>query len=487
VSRGLWGTILFGVLAFGCGSSPSDPGFDDDDRQLSVADVIVTVDAGRAFQTMAGFGGDIAPWHLAGLTEADQATLLRGAAQEIGLNTFRMNLVYHEGASATDFWGNNDNGDPFSIDWTRFDFCTVPVTWCNEDWDRMLPILRQGGSTGEYWGLIQGPRWNGFASAGPFNVDEMVENQLAAFLYLRDRLGLTVNWVAPFSEPGGGGINWVISPPEATEVVKRLGARLQANGFSVKMIVPDATSVGGSVAFARTILMDPDAKRFVGAIGYHTYDTGGGGENPSVAWRNTREEVRALGENFGVPVRMTEFADESGLMARANHIFNELEYAHSQTYHPQHVFASGDHPGGDPRASAGGILYFRTGSNGRLTDWGPTRFTGVAIGHYSRFAAPGSIRVSATGEDPQVRTQAFHDREGDRLSVVVINNKSTEERIEISLEGVSRGGAVDGIQTAESDGFDQYWSNLSGVETSGGSRVQFVARPRSVTSLSIRL
>jgi glucosylceramidase len=478
--------LLLVVVLAGCGrESPTEPITPPPPpTPLPEPDVRVALNGGTRHQTMVGFGGDVGPWHIQGLARSDQEQLVRAAVEDLGVNVVRMNLVYHEGASASDFWGRNDDADPDAIQWPEFDFCTRPGAACNDDWQWLLPLMRQYGLDGEYLGLIQGPRWNGFDGGSSFSVEEMVENQVAALMHLRDDLGITVRWLAPFSEPGGGGIDWPISTAQARSVVRELGARLEANGFDIRMLIPDATNVRQSIQYAQAILADDQARRHVGAIGYHPYQSKDGGESPNPAWITLRGEIRALGQTHGLPVRMTEYATPRGLLQRANHIYNELEYANSTTYHAQHVFTSGEHDDGSGRDEGGGILFFETDGGGRLSAWGPTRFTGVAIGHYARFARPGSERIGATSDDPALRVQAFVDASDRRLSVVAINNGTVSRRVELTLSGATVAGLVEAIDTAESDGDDAYWTPLDTVQQDGSTRVQFIARPRSVTSLA---
>lgn len=481
MKHSLLGGVLSLLVMVACGSDllPSTS------QQLLEPDLTVVVNNNVAHQTMVGFGGDVGPWHISDLTWPERERLLQIAVQEMGLNAARMNLVYYEGTTAETMWGRNDNQDPFALDWAGFNFCTRPGEVCNDDWSRMLPIMRRMGLDGEYLGLIQGPRWNGFDGGSGFSVHEMVENQLAAFLHLRDRLGITVAWLAPFSEPAGGGIDWPISASDAVAVVRVLGARLEANGFQVKMIVPDGMTERQSLDYARAILRDPDARRYVGAIGYHTYGGRDGGENPPEEWIALRRELRELADSYGLPVRMTEYADLGTLMGRANHIFNELEHARSRTYQAQQFFATGDHdPTADVARERGGIVYYRADANGRLTEWGPTRHTGVAIRHYSRYATPGSVRVEAEGPDPRVRVQAFRDDRRGRLAVVAINNHDSPRRIDIELRGITVRQAVDGIQTEERTP-GRYWSPITDIRIGEGTRVQLLAPARSLTSVAL--
>jgi O-glycosyl hydrolase len=486
----LGASVLLVVLAAAvavCSSPTGTDGLEEvDPDDLPTPDVRATVDGSRTHQEIVGFGGDIGPWHFSSLDDAARDRLLRDIVGEMGINSFRMNLVPYEGASPGDRWGQNDDADPSTIDWTRFDFCVEPDR-CNDEWAEMIPVLREAGATGLYWGLIQGPRWNGFDGESSFSVDEMAENQLAAFLHFRDEHGIRVDRLAPFSEPSGGGIDWPITADQARRAVIRLGERLETNGFSdVRMIVPDAVAPGPSAEYGRVILEDPAARPYVGALGFHAYRSGPGGESPSQEWRASRSELKEIADARGLPVRMTEFFDLRGLLARANHIYNELAFADSRTYHPQHVVSTGEHgEGGSVRTEAGAIVYFVPGDAGQVVESGPTRFTGVAIGHWSRFVPPGAVRLGVdVSGSADVRVQAFRVDGPDRLAVVVINN-GPAARVEVELEGgLERRGGAGAVVSREGDA-DAYWSDVGEILAAGPHLLSLGVPGRSVVTLTV--
>jgi O-glycosyl hydrolase len=460
------------------------------DRLNATVEATLVVDANQVRQTIVGFGGDMGPDVVADLMAIPRKDLLAFAFGEMRLNVVRMGHLPYEGATAENFWGANDNADPFMIDWSRFNFCTQPGRLCNDDWKTLLPEIRALEVDGEYFGNIQGPRWNGFDGASALNEDEMVENQLALFLHYRDRLGMSVTWVAPFSEPGGGGINWRISPAQAASVVAKLGARLEVSGFrGVRMLVPDAISVESSAGYARAILAEPLARRYVGALGYHTYITKDGGPEPDSRWIRPRQQILGLAAAHGLPVRMTEYCCLAGLMQRTNHIYNELEYADSQTYAPQWIMrrtGSDGHGGRVTETDRESILFYTSQGRGEAVRFGPTRHTGVAIGHYSKYARPGSVRLAASTAGAGLRVQAFHARREAELGMVIINNGEAPRDVTVRVRGGLRlAGLVRGELTTERG--SGYWLPVLGFQLMDQTTFKLTAPARSVTSVALRL
>lgn len=472
--------LLTGFLSGALSGQPASSG-----PPLSAVQAVIHADNPR--QTVVGFGGDLGTGIVGDLTPGARRDVLAFTFSEMRLNVVRMDHVPYEGATAASVWGANDNADAFRIDWERFNFCTKPGVLCNDDWKELLAEIRGFGVNGDYAGSIQGPRWNGFDGHSAFDEDEMAENLLAMFLHYRDRHGVALRWVAPFSEPSGGGINWRITPAQAAGVIAKLGRRLETGGFrDVRMIVPEAVGIGSSAQYAAAILGDPLARPYVGAIGYHTYDTKEGGSSPDDSWIAAHRRLLEIARSAGVPTRMTEFCCLSGLLSRANHIYNELEYADSQTYIPQTIARKTGRDGHGEEVTEShseSVVFYTVGEGKRLVRVGPTRHTGVAIGHYSRFIRPGAVRVPGSSSDAGLRVQAFRDRERGGIVVVIINNREMTTRASLAMSGAPRVRRITRAeQTAEHRG--TYWVPIDGVTVPDRVTMVLTVPGRSITSVA---
>lgn len=460
---------------------------------------------------MVGFGGELTPSELADLSSADRANLLNFAFGRSGRG-MALNLVrwtndgYPEGGlrpGADPFWGANDNSDPNVIDWSTFKWGgrkgPLPEDAVGQSEAATISAVSRLGVNGDYFGTIQGPKWNGFwqASDGPappdtkssFSPDENVENTLALLLHYR-KYGTVFPMVSPFSEPSGGGINWVISADQAVQVVTRLGQRLEANGFTnVKMSIPGCTNIADSIRYAQAILGDPAARRYVGAIEYHAYGAAGGlgGVDPTSQQPDyvaARRQLSALAASYGVPVRMTEYADSADLLGRANSVFNELEFANSQTYMALLVFASASSRHSQGQGDSAGMVFYTPGSNGGVTGIAPTSATGVAVGQYSRHVAPGAVRLGVTSSDPGLRVQAFRQDAAGNLSLIVINNQASPQTVAVRLTGpLAVTGPIKGEYTSQ--GGASYWQPVPAFSPQGPQTLEFGVPGMSITSLDL--
>lgn len=110
------------------------------------------------------------------------------------------------------------------------------------------------------------------------------------------------------NEPGTiGSGDW--SGQWLLDVIKRLGAKLEAEGFSTRLVVPDDVNAAEAFQRLQIILADPEARRYLGTIAYHLYGGAGG-----------RGAVKQLSEQYGIPVWMTEYYDKDWLRwARTMH------------------------------------------------------------------------------------------------------------------------------------------------------------------------
>jgi O-glycosyl hydrolase len=137
------------------------------------------------------------------------------------------------------------------------------------------------------------------------------------------------------------------------DIVKRAGARLRASGFSeVKTVVPNEETIRHTIAVARIILEDPEARKYVAAIGYHVYPYGSpyaslsrilhasGSGRPDLQSIEERRELRDLCRGFGVPAWMTEVSHGEvdprafdHLRGRAVHIDDEMVYADAAAFY----------------------------------------------------------------------------------------------------------------------------------------------------------
>ena len=282
---------------------------------------------------------------------------LRAQAIDAVYNQVGINLGNLEGA-LLESPGNfeqrtNDNDDPFTINWENFQSF-------NSD-NLKAQVLGSDSPRFDQYFLGQkiNVRWSSpwldELRNTDYNryLDEAAEQVVASQIYWRDTYGIVPKYQMLFNEPLSGNTELLNgTSKDLVDIVKRAGARLRNEGFSqIKFVVPNEETELKSLDSARVILADPEARSYVGVIGYHTYPygstyasipnilstSGSGIPSPkAISWRNHLSE---LAQQYELPLWMTEVSHGNvdplsfdALRGRAIHIHDELIYANASAY-----------------------------------------------------------------------------------------------------------------------------------------------------------
>ena len=485
-------------------------------REDGPADVTIVVDPAVQYQILDGFGQ--AEPSL--LVYPDQKTLsdsLRAAAVEkayhqVGIN---MGIAGSLIESPGDYsQRQNDNGDPFTINWAGFSTFYVDAA--------KQYLIDQAGPYGfkNYYLGAEAPnvRWGSPWLAdirtrdyGAY-LDETAEQVLANVTYWKNTYGEELLYYQLGNEqlsgnqaminPDLSGYGAVDPVQQMVDITKRAGDRLQRAGFvRTRFMVGTEETEEVSLRIATAILSDPLAARYVGAIGYHSYPYGegyssipfilstsgaGAPDRDRVAVRN---QIRDLGKKYNVKVWMTENSNAGDprsyddFRARAIQIHDEFLYAEASAYFGENAiwdlasqrlhFADGNLYG----VPAEGTVVLINNDTGALDITG----IGYAIGHYARWIKPGAFRIDATASDPLVQVTAFRDATREQAVLVLINNSRIAKNVTVSLKGLALAGNINGEQSTSS----AYWKSLPAFPPAGPSGFTITLPDTSVTSLAV--
>jgi MYXO-CTERM domain-containing protein len=476
----------------------------------AAAAVTVQVKGSEPHQVMEGFGATTLSLAY-GATDNVRADLRPKAIQavyrDVGLNMGNLEPEPFEASPSNVFAPANDDGDPFNLNASGFN-------WIQSDnlFNKVVTPAKQYGFDSYWIGPVAGTgfslSWVNALRGSNYQkfLDEISEHVLALVMHWRDAYSITPRYLQLWNEPLSGNGELVGgSTQELVDIVKAAGARLKSAGFTPRFVVPAEETEAISLSHAASILADPIARPFVGAIAYHPYPYGStyasvpnilsssGSANPNAAAVSARNSLRDLGAQHGVPVFMVEvshselaFDDFEGVRGRAIQIHDELEYADASAFfgmnamwdstsHAQHYAGRSD-PGFYSETDTIALINNDTG----VVSISPM---GHAIGHYARWIKKGAVRLGVTSSDPLVQVSAFRDDAQNRVVVVVINNAATSRQVDLSVKGLMASGSASGEQSTAA----AIWSKTAALAIDANSAIHPQVPAKSVSTWALPL
>jgi O-glycosyl hydrolase len=472
----------------------------------SSADVAIQVNDAVRHQTFQGFGATTLSLMFGpndNVPPALRTQAIDAIYNQVRLNMGNLEIGPFESPSTMLYSPANDDADPNTFNPAGFN-------WQQSDnmMNGVVSLARPFGFTDFWIGPAQSDAFE-FAWAVGLRttnydryLDEAAEHIAAIAIHWRDAYGITPRYMQLWNEPVGG--NWELrgaTVANMTDIVIRAGARLRREGFAtMTFVIPADETEQLSLDEAATILSNPMARPYVGAIAYHPYPYGStyssvpnilstsGAGMPSATAVAVRNRLRDLGAMYGIPVMMVEvshsnlpWGDFDNMRGRAIHIHDEMVYADAAAFfgmnamwdsvtHREH-YAGRTDPG----------LFSEVDTIVLIDDEAGQIYMsemGRAIGQYARWIRPGSVRVDATTDDSLVQVTAFRDDRSARLSLVVINNATASRVVHVNLSGVTLTSAnITGEQSTAA----AYWQPITPfAPASTGFTVTVPAR--SVTS-----
>ena len=455
---------------------------------------LLLIDNTVQHQVIEGFGSAVTEW-VDPITGTDQIGAMRPRVMDaiynqVKLTTGHLDIGPYENFNPVNYTTSNDDGDPFNFNWAAFN---------------MVRSINQKSKVVDY---AKPMGFNNFTIHGGMNtrwsdpwlntirskrlheayLQEAAETVVAGNVYWRDNYGIVPLWHHLFNEPTSGNQEiYGATTREIIDLVKTTGARFRREGFAnTKFIVASEETEEKSLATAKAILNDPRARRYVGAIGYHTYPYGSiycdvptilktsGSGNPDPGRIAIRHQIRDLAKQYGLQVWMTEVSHSNAntfdtMRGRAIHIHDELLYADAAAFWG--MWEAYDVSSADEDSI---VLFDPREQTFRITGMG------YAIGHYSRWINKGAVRVEGTSDQSLVQISAFRDDGQGRLVLVVINNNTGNMPIDVSLKGIAFSGLVSGEQSSPAG----YWSSLSPITPTTNSTFLATVPGLSVTTYS---
>ena len=421
----------------------------------AVADV--TIDGQVRYQTMDGFGSsnrvfdDPHVFDNFNAATGRAATVMTVAQQDQVLDRLYsdLKLTRARPASPDTAVGAgiepvNDNNDPNVTDLSKFNF-----GWKNLDAhvDYMIRARQRGAST-FFLSPLSRESWMGATTAN--DVAEYSEWLLAQVRRSADR-GLPLPYLSVANEPSY--TRNTMSGAFVRDVIKNLGPRLRAEGFDTKFVTPDDVRSSNAAAKTQTILADPIARQYVGALATHLYD------EPV----SNISQMKTLSDQYQLPLWMTEFTmGAMGTTGRPEDPFSWASLMHDliSTYNVSAVdYLWGFF--GEWEGNATTLISLN--NTGATYDGYTLNKTYYTTGQFSRFIEPGSTRIQATSTDAAIQTTAYVS--GSELVFVAINTNHGSQDVTFNLSGLPSSAQFELVRTSATEN----WATLPSVSLSESS------------------
>lgn len=375
----------------------------------------ITIDLDKTYQQIDGFGAFM------GSGGNDPDTII-SLASDIGMSMARFGVI------GGGFEEKNDNSDPMVINLDGYN----PEALSISNMQRIAPFVDKFIVT--FWspaGWMKLNKWeNGVESYSTDNkldpkyYEEYAEEVIALIKMVKRETGKDIYAIGlqnepQFNEPYP---SCQVNPNEFRDIIKVAGARLDAEGYGhVKLFWAEALPAQGTIKqYIDAVKNDPVAKDYADIVAIHNYDSDGasvGGAGCDY-WTNIYKWAQSGDTRY--KTWMTETSGHAdnwdGAMTLAGNIFNALECGNASAW----VFWSFSVSEGSPEY-------------GLVVSNHPTSRFYVSKQYY-KFIRPGAIRVDAVSAG--IPAIAFKDDQAKTVSVILLNNTTLSQAVEIKGKGL---------------------------------------------------
>lgn len=357
----------------------------------------ITLTPGTTYQTHKGWQAVAEIGQKSFPTEAVEYRdeVARIAVDELGINRLMMPCVPEQENA-----GSNDNADPFTINWSAFDFVTDPSIGSSlgNGFDNVVvPVRNRLIANGDSLYLtikVPGSTTPAFMTSDDDEYAEFIE---AAFTWINSNYSFVPDHIQIVNEPS--------SPWTATFIgncVLKVQARLDALGWNPTFSACELVSVANSVNWFQDLVTNvPSALNYITEISYHCY---GSFDIPNLTDVGTEVTDNSLdgslqGEHIGHDV---------------DDLIWDLTYARCVAWE-QFALAF-------PNATDNGAQYFLLDDTNPASDnitWGSRT---NMLRQYMKYIRPGHTRISASSDDGNFVPIAY--KSGNEYVVVVRCNSA---------------------------------------------------------------
>ncbi|MEO8087635.1 MAG: T9SS type A sorting domain-containing protein [Bacteroidota bacterium] len=284
-----------------------------------------------------------------------------------------------------------DNGDCDSIDWTKFQPQSLPRGLSNY----LVYFKNRVIANGYQPNFYSSPGYPTHATDQKpwimFHPGERAQQIWASALYMKDSLGIDINYDVIYNEPSGN-----VTATVLADDVKALGPRLIAHGLNTRSQYAEAVAPQTDWNFITPVQNDSELWSYVGRLSYHNY--------------GTADPYRSLIYNFGLSKGITTAQTEMA-SPTFDELYSDLTIANVSYWE---------------------VAY--AAPNTLVPDTGLTSFTPSATYFRMRqvlhYVKPGAVRVEALSSDTLLHILSF--KRNGALTIIIDNTSATAQNVFLS-------------------------------------------------------
>ncbi|MFH1761271.1 MAG: hypothetical protein ABIA63_09245, partial [bacterium] len=427
----------------------------------SVNSANVTIDGSQEYQTIEGLGG-CEGWIF------PPNTLYSEIFDDLGVSMLRFRMLRYteskpdENNEARD----NDNDDPFVIDWSGVDTSMLKY---------IAPLLQAAQSRGvKLIGTIfSPPSWmktNGVAEQGGYlksgYEDELVEFILIWVKAIEKYHGIHVDYVSIQNEPNTTCCFTSYSSSQLRDIIKLLGARFEAEGVTTGIYSPDISGLGAFSGYVNTICGNPVAMAYVDRLATHNYTANFWNPDGMILQLTSAYN---LANSYGKKLWLTEYCDDQSNygtwnegLALVQHLHDALVYGQVSAWLTYEIYR-------DPSGKAFSIY----DDSGQITP----KF--YHLKQYFRYVRPGAVRVETASSDTDILVTSFVHNDSNTFTVAAINRSSSNQDVTFGISNISGLSVLDVIRTSSTENAD----SVDQVIVSGNS-FNYILPDSSITTFT---
>ena len=334
---------------------------------------LCTVNTGKTYQKIQGFGGMNLPEWIGDLTSAQRQKVFGNGKDELGFTILRIFVNDDKNqwnkAVATAKYAQSQGATVFATPWNP------PSS------------MRKNGNKDIYSGTYQLKKdsWSAYA------------NHLNSFIKYMEGQGVNLYSVSVQNEPDYAAEWTYWSTSDLTSFIAQYGKQI-TSGTKAKLMSPESFQYRKDIY--NSILGNQTAFNNIGVFGTHFYGT-----------QRSQMDFSAL-ENCGKPIWMTEV-----YVPNSNH---------DADLWPEAVeVAQNIHNGLTVGNMSAYVWWYIRRSYGPLKENGQISKRGYCMAQYSKFVRPGDVRVDVTEQPTSgVYVSAYKNSKG-QVTIVAVNNSDT--------------------------------------------------------------